>query len=156
MTQFHSICRSRVASLFSFNEWQNERIMAVNKVGLPAAINNQQPLTITPAKEGEMASEILPYPHTSTITRHFPQESSVSDLAGKRTNGIALLKTRTQGVGAEVRAKDARLGVSFLAIEQRCSDPDQKDWSRDEIEEIFNGSFERKIQHGRSSMVVPA
>ena len=37
-----------------------------------------------------------------------------------------------------MRAKDARLGVSFLAIEQRCSDPDQKDRSRDEIEEIID------------------
>ena len=49
-----------------------------------------------------------------------------------------------------------RLNVSFVAIQQRRDHPDQKNRSRDEIEEILNEGVERKIQHGGSRMVVPA
>ena len=49
-----------------------------------------------------------------------------------------------------------RSGVAFFAIEQRCDNPDQKNRSHNEIDEVFGERFAGQIKHGGTPMKEPA
>ena len=45
--------------------------------------------------------------------------------------------------------------MSFIAIEQHRNEPDQKNRSRDEVEEIFRDRFGGKIRYPRTHLKEP-